>query len=265
MLFDYYWSFTPDKVSSFEGWKVSFNYGLASKDHGQGSLLYVLAVRGGNNYPVNVFVDNGNGTITDKITGLMWQKEMAPGRFTWSQALEYTSNLILAGYSDWRLPNINELQTLIDYSTRGPAIYPIFKPHTENRNYYWSSTTYLRNYAFNIPDSWTVCFYDGRVGGGHKQLSIPSVRAVRTVQETVLTDLEKANIIFNWLESEFPEILSPVSQPTYESDGISFRYCPGTNVYIGTIHNDLYFYDHLSVLNNLGGVDIWLPYAKGVN
>ena len=77
-----------------------------------------------------------------------------------------------------------------------------------------------------------------------------------------LSDLQKANKIFNWLEYEFPEILSPTPQPTYESDGIYFRYYPGTNVYIGTIQNDLYFYDHLGVLYNLGSVDIWLPHAR---
>ena len=77
-----------------------------------------------------------------------------------------------------------------------------------------------------------------------------------------LNDLEKANTIFNWLESEFPEILSPTPQPTYETDGIYFRYYPGTNVYLGTIQNDLYFYDHLGVLHNLGSVDTWLPFAQ---
>ena len=77
-----------------------------------------------------------------------------------------------------------------------------------------------------------------------------------------LSDSQKANKIFNWLEYEFPEILSPTPQPTYESDGIYFRYYPGTNVYLGTIQNDLYFYDHLGVLYNLGSVDIWLPHAR---
>lgn len=79
------------------------------------------------------------------------------------------------------------------------------------------------------------------------------------------TAREKANIIFDWLESEFPEILSPAPQPTYESDGIYFRYYIGTNVYIGTIQNDLYFYDNFGVLYNLGGIDGWLTYAQGGN
>jgi hypothetical protein len=57
--------------------------------------------------------------------------------------------------------------------------------------------------------------------------------------------------------------MTPTPQSTHESDGIYFRYYPGTNVYIGTIQNDLYFYDHLGVLHNLGSVDIWLPFAQG--
>jgi hypothetical protein len=57
--------------------------------------------------------------------------------------------------------------------------------------------------------------------------------------------------------------MTPTPQSTHESDGIYFRYYPGTNVYIWTIQNDLYFYDHLGVLHNLGSVDIWLPFAQG--
>jgi hypothetical protein len=59
-------------------------------------------------------IDNGNGTVTDTGSGLMWQKATAPGTYTWQAALSYCENLSLAGHSDWRLPNRNELESLVD-------------------------------------------------------------------------------------------------------------------------------------------------------
>ena len=91
----------------------------------------------------NNFVDNSDGTISDTSTGLMWQKATAPGTYTWEQALTYCENLTLpaGGYSDWRLPNRNELQSIVDYSRYNPAIDTTFFPGTV-ASYYWSSTTY---------------------------------------------------------------------------------------------------------------------------
>ena len=124
------------------------------------------------------FVDNGNGTVTDTVTGLMWQKETAPGTYTWQQALEYAENLTFPanGYTDWRLPDRNELQTLVDYSNFNPAIYPVFRPHTVLSRY-WSSTTW----AHDTRGAWYVQFngggayYDGKWSSNY-------VRAVRSGQ-----------------------------------------------------------------------------------
>ena len=80
--------------------------------------------------PEGRFVDNGDGTVTDLCTGLMWQRDtpMPPllyepdnyGRVTWEMALSYCENLELAGYDDWRLPNYLELATLVDDWTGKP-------------------------------------------------------------------------------------------------------------------------------------------------
>jgi hypothetical protein len=118
------------------------------------------------------FIDNGNGTITDTGTGLMWQKATAPGTYTWEQALTYCENLTLpaGGYSDWRLPNRNELQTLVDYSRYSPATtFPNTQP-----SIYWSSTTD----ADNTNDAELVYFGLGVVGS-HNKASDDFVRAVR--------------------------------------------------------------------------------------
>ncbi len=59
------------------------------------------------------FVDNGNGTITDNLTGLMWQQTPSSDKLSWPDAQLYASNLTLAGYADWRVPYRIELRTIV--------------------------------------------------------------------------------------------------------------------------------------------------------
>ncbi|MFH0730221.1 MAG: DUF1566 domain-containing protein [Pseudomonadota bacterium] len=105
---------------------------------------YVRAVRG---VQAGIFddsivsgrmVDNGDGTVSDTKSGLMWQQ--IPEEMAWNGALSYCENLQLSGYDDWRLPNINELRSLVDYSVIDPTIDIVAFPHT--RSYCWSSTVY---------------------------------------------------------------------------------------------------------------------------
>ena len=78
-----------------------------------------------------------------------------------------------------------------------------------------------------------------------------------------ITDSEKADIIFNWLEYLVPEILESTSQQqTHELSGILYRYYPANNVYIATFHNHLFFIDRLGNVHDLGEVDFWLPIAQ---
>jgi hypothetical protein len=101
--------------------------------------------------PTPRFTNNGNGTVTDNLTGLIWmQNANAFVPQTWTNALS-TANSLKSGSAgltdgskagDWRLPNIRELQSLVDYGRGGPA-FPTPNPFTgvtwENR--YWSSTS----------------------------------------------------------------------------------------------------------------------------
>ena len=107
--------------------------------------LYVRYVRGNPNYGKNDFQDNGDGTIRDRATGLVWQKADSGKGLNWEKALDYAENLKLAGHNDWRLPNAKELQSIVDY-TSIPAINPVFQITKLSDGEYpwdWTSTTHL--------------------------------------------------------------------------------------------------------------------------
>lgn len=117
---------------------------------------FVRYVRGNPAYGINQFVDNKDGTISDLATGLMWTKNDSEKTFDWENALQWAQSVKTAGYSDWRLPNIKELQSLVDYtrapdaldpSRQGPAIDPIFQT-TDPEGWFWSSTTHLDGMPF---------------------------------------------------------------------------------------------------------------------
>ncbi|QXP59693.1 DUF1566 domain-containing protein [Olleya sp. HaHaR_3_96] len=123
---------------------------------GKKNTMYFRMVRGNTDYGKNNFIDNGDGTISDYATGLMWQKTDNGKGLDWEASLNHAENLKLANYSDWRLPNAKELQSIVDYSrspqtTNSPAIHPIFNTTTiddpEGQSgqypYFWTSTTHL--------------------------------------------------------------------------------------------------------------------------
>jgi len=82
---------------------------------------YVRVVRG-DAYGINDFGDNGDGTVTDVATGLMWQQADSEIGMDWEEALAYAEGMELAGYDDWRLPSVKELQSIVDYSKSPNAI-----------------------------------------------------------------------------------------------------------------------------------------------
>ncbi len=115
----------------------------------------------------------------------MWQKGTAPGTYNWQQALSHCETLSLAGYNDWRLPDINELQSIVDYTTYGPSIDQTYFPNTASESHYWSSTTYDSELATVPPVPPVIVlgfrFYTGYTLGYHKFGTI-FVRAVRSGQ-----------------------------------------------------------------------------------
>ena len=118
--------------------------------------MYVRFVRGNPNYGVNNFIDNGDGTISDTKTGLMWQKADDGTLRKWKDALGYADTLTLALHNDWRLPNAKELQSIVDYTRaplamnttkRGPSVdtnfFKLTKRSDGEYNYYWTGTTMI--------------------------------------------------------------------------------------------------------------------------
>jgi hypothetical protein len=128
------------------------------------------------------FEDNGNGTVTDNLTGLIWLKNAnAFGRRTWKQALSDANTLASGSHGltdgskagDWRLPDVKELQGLIDFEYYNPALsnasgkskwYDGGAFVEVQSRYYWSSTTY----SSDSTDAWVVRLYDGYVSYGNK-------------------------------------------------------------------------------------------------
>lgn len=115
---------------------------------------YLRYVRGGE-YGQNDFKSNGDGTVTDDATGLVWQQKDSEKGMNWQEALKYCEDLNLAGENDWRLPNVKELQHIVDYgkspdTTDSAAIDSIFKVSEitnekgqKDYPFFWSSTTHL--------------------------------------------------------------------------------------------------------------------------
>jgi len=116
------------------------------------------------------FADNQNGTVTDTLTGLVWLKDAGClGSDVWSRALT-TVNQLASGTcgltdrsvaGDWRLPNINELESLIDVSEANPAISALNPFANVSGGIYWSSTSYYGGVG-GSDKAWTLRLRDGR-------------------------------------------------------------------------------------------------------
>ena len=106
---------------------------------------FVRAVRGDTSYGINDFVDNGDGTVTDNATGLMWSQDDNGEAINWEDALAYAEDATIAGYDDWRLPNVKELQSIADYSGVFPAMDTSVFNLTEVTNVVYDSRLVMRS------------------------------------------------------------------------------------------------------------------------
>lgn len=156
---------------------------------------YVRAVRGPV-YGINELVSNGDGTISDWATGLMWPQADNGSGIDWEHALAWAQAMNASnylGHSDWRLPNCRELQSLVDYTRSptatnaanvGPAINPLFsctgitnEAGNADYPYYWTSTSAKQSALGAYYYAWYVAF--GTAVAGTNGMDLHGAGAVR--------------------------------------------------------------------------------------
>ncbi len=122
--------------------------------------------RTGMTWPSPRFSDNGDGTVLDHLTALVWTKDaqQIKGTMGWADALAVCNNLDFAGHTDWRLPNVRELLSLMDYEQHDPALPQGHPFDTVQVIFYWSSTSYD---ASSI-NAWGVYLCNGYAFNYHK-------------------------------------------------------------------------------------------------
>lgn len=139
--------------------------------------------------PDSDYTDNGDGTVTHEPTGLMWQRcpfglnwdtqttactgEGATYK-SWSGALNDAESLDFAGHDDWRVPNINELRSLLEWSCENFAINATFFPITHQETSYWSSTSMMSD-----PTKARVLSFSSGAETSTRKSEYITVRAVR--------------------------------------------------------------------------------------
>ena len=128
---------------------------------------YARCVRLGQSQPVQSFNDNGDGTVTDNVTRIMWQKQDDGSDRNWENSVKYCAALSLLGHKDWRLPNIKELNSIVDLTTYNPAISPVYFS-TASSSFYWSSTSYSAVFDPTNTSAWGIAYYDGSVYSNDK-------------------------------------------------------------------------------------------------
>lgn len=156
-----YMTDTSDVTTPGSNWVINFSdANLGTLNQPQGNAINLRCVSG-NQIPAFSFVDLLDGTVRDQNTGLLWS-QCSEGQgvgagcvnpsldLDWFAALNACNNLNLAGRI-WRLPNANELLSIVNFNNSNPAINALFFPNTSNNNY-WTSTTYELNptFAFSI-------------------------------------------------------------------------------------------------------------------
>jgi hypothetical protein len=120
-------------VSGVVSDSITLISGTALPDTGQ-TQSYTDTFGEDSDYSINPasYTDNGDGTVTDNVTGLMWQQEDDDTTRTWDEACSYCDELALAGYSDWRLASKKELMSIVDYGTYSQPFnrHNIFSRHS---------------------------------------------------------------------------------------------------------------------------------------
>jgi len=166
----FYWTSTTYAGNHDYVRSVFFNY-FFSGSRAKSESNRVRAVRGQSASSYD-FIDNGDGTVKDNNTGLTWQ-QLSAGVMSWEEALSYAENSSLGGHSNWRLPNINELLTLLNYDNYPMTLNAEYFPGFEASSYWTSTSNYTGGKA------WKTNFAYGWVYADWKDITKNYVLAVK--------------------------------------------------------------------------------------
>lgn len=145
---EYWWSSDLQTNDQSKVWVTNAGGGIGnhakSETISAGGIkkMHLRLVRTSKSKEINSvrYTKSADALVYDSLTNLIWQKTPYTDTLTWEQALQYADTLTQAGYSDWRLPNIKELQSLQDNSVINPALNTNFF-NVFGRKKFWSSTT----------------------------------------------------------------------------------------------------------------------------
>jgi len=175
-LAEYWWTGAARVDDNTKVWAVNAGGGIGAHPKsetlsaGGAKRFHVRGVRFAFTKTFNVtrFKDNGDGTISDNFTGLIWQKIQSGSTMTWEEALAYASALRLTGKSDWRVPNVKELQSLTDEKLAKPSFNKVFFTNILSGNY-WSSTTLVQSQtkAWDINVDYGIVSYNEKTLKGN--------------------------------------------------------------------------------------------------
>ena len=157
----------PDHNNS--GWHLGFIDGHMM-GYPRGGYKTTRCVRADNDgtYFLPEFVDNGDGTVSDRVTKLMWLQKTDGVKRAWEPSIQYCEDLVFAGHSDWTLPHNKALSSLVDLRKQKPAIDTAFFPDTDYKAYYWSRTPETRDAFKNMMSETTVQPEDLKINNAHE-------------------------------------------------------------------------------------------------
>ena len=165
---DWFWTSTASAGEPSKAWYVYFYFGYPDVDE-QTSEMALRCVRGGRAAPPGARYQITAETVRDVGTGLVWQRQAAPGHASFAEASQRCADLTLGDSADWRLPTLTELETLVDDTRTNPAIDTTAFPDARG-DLFWTSTIFSGSAA----RAWYVRF---DAGGGLYERDDVSLRA----------------------------------------------------------------------------------------
>ena len=256
---DYWWTSTRQANDTTKIWVTNAGGGIGNHPKaetvsaGGVKQFHVRAVREINTPTVVThFTDNGNGTITDNVTGLIWQKTPYVDSLTWENSLTYADTLTFNGFTDWRLPNIKELQSINDESLINPSVNTTYFPTISKSKFYWSSTT-LPNQttkAWYLYPAFGITTYDYKTVA-HHLICVRGNQASTTSIKSISKPTSSLNV--------FPNPFTSSIKLSMKNQDIEFFNAMGQLIYAG---NNIECQDFSSLPSGIYFIKTYTSYNK---